>query len=117
VSFETPDDATGCALAIQHSFDEHRRAQGFAPLIHIGRHGPRATRQGSDWSGAGVHIAAKIGAIAERAEILVSTPDAHDGWRWLGQLSARLVRLRGTQSRARPQRPTGGNTKGFWALA
>jgi hypothetical protein len=33
-------------------------------------------------------IGARIGAIAERAEILASTRDAHDGWRWLGQLSA-----------------------------
>ena len=96
VWFETPGGAIGGAVAIQRSFDEHRRAQGFAPLIRIGLHGTRATPQASHWSGVGVHIAARIGAIAKSAEILARTRDAHDGWRSLGQLSARLVRLRGT---------------------
>lgn len=82
-------------VAIQRSFDEHRREQGFAPLIRIGLHGTRATPQGIDWSGVGVHIAARIGAIAESAEILVSTRDAHDGWRSLVSSEPRLVRLRG----------------------
>jgi class 3 adenylate cyclase len=58
VSFETADDAIGCAVAIQRCFDEHRREQGFAPPIGIGLHGTRATPQGSDWRGVGVHIAA-----------------------------------------------------------
>jgi hypothetical protein len=32
VSFEMPDDAIGCAVAIQRSFHGHRREQGSAPL-------------------------------------------------------------------------------------
>jgi class 3 adenylate cyclase len=32
----------------------------------------QATKEGSDWSGVGVHAAARIGALAQGEEILVS---------------------------------------------
>jgi class 3 adenylate cyclase len=50
----------------------HRREQGFAPRVRIGLHTAEATRQRRNYSGRGVHIAARIGAAATGDEILVS---------------------------------------------
>jgi class 3 adenylate cyclase len=75
-TFADPDAALGCAVAIQESLQEHRRKNGFAPSVRIGLHQAEATREGSDWSGVGVHAAARIGALAEEGEILLSTETA-----------------------------------------
>jgi class 3 adenylate cyclase len=72
VSFDEPREAIECAVAIQRALDEHRRTSGFSPRVRIGLHQAEATREGTDWSGVGVHAAARIGALAEGDEILVS---------------------------------------------
>jgi class 3 adenylate cyclase len=72
VAFERGVEAVECAVDIQRRLARHRREHGFAPWVRIGLHAAEATRQGSDYSGQGVHIAARIGAAAEREEILVS---------------------------------------------
>jgi class 3 adenylate cyclase len=72
VSFDEPREAIECAMAIQRAIDEHRRTSGFSPRVRIGLHQAEATREGTDWSGVGVHAAARIGALAEGDEILVS---------------------------------------------
>jgi class 3 adenylate cyclase len=71
VTFETPGDGVKCAVAIQRALAEHRREHGFAPWVRIGLYRAEATREGDDWSGGGVHAAARIGALAEAEEILV----------------------------------------------
>jgi class 3 adenylate cyclase len=76
VTFANPGDALGCAVAIQGALQEHRQKNGFAPSVRIGLHAAEATREGSDWSGVGVHAAARIGALAEAEEILLSTETA-----------------------------------------
>jgi class 3 adenylate cyclase len=40
--------------------------------VRIGMHVAEATRQGPDYAGQGVHAAARVGALAEREEILAS---------------------------------------------
>jgi class 3 adenylate cyclase len=72
VAFERGVEAVECAVDIQRRLARHRREHGFAPWVRIGLHAAEATRQGSDYSGQGVHVAARIGAAAEREEILVS---------------------------------------------
>ena len=57
---------------IQRRLVEHRRAHGFAPQVRIGVHAATAARKGDNYRGRGVHEAARIGALAEGAEILVS---------------------------------------------
>ena len=52
---------------------EHRRDHGFAPQVRIGLHAAEATRVAGDFEGAGVHAAARVGALAGGGEILVST--------------------------------------------
>ena len=73
VAFEEPDRAVRCAIDIQRQLADHRRQHGFAPWVRIGMHAADATRQGSDYSGQGVHVAARVAALAGREEIVVST--------------------------------------------
>jgi class 3 adenylate cyclase len=73
VAFERAADGLECAVDIQRRLARHRREHGFAPLVRIGLHTAEATREGRDYQGRGVHVAARIGAAAAREEILVST--------------------------------------------
>ena len=72
VAFGRAVDGLDCAVDIQRRLARHRREHGFAPGVRIGLHAAEATRQGGDYSGRGVHVAARVGAAAERDEILVS---------------------------------------------
>lgn len=76
VTFVDHGAALGCAVAIQEALQEHRRRNGFAPSVRIGLHMAEATREGADWSGVGVHAAARVGALAEAEEILLSKETA-----------------------------------------
>ena len=76
VTFDTPAAGIECAVAIQKTLEEHRRMHGFSPWVRIGLHRADATREGPDWSGVGVHAAARIGALADAEEILVSKETA-----------------------------------------
>jgi class 3 adenylate cyclase len=81
VAFDQPARAIEASVAIQRSLAEHRRAHGFAPGVRIGLHTAEATEVAGDYRGSGVHVAARIGAIAGRDEILASaaTVDAGGG--------------------------------------
>jgi class 3 adenylate cyclase len=72
VTFDGSRDAIECAVAVQRALDEHRRTHGFSPRVRIGLHMAEANREEADWSGVGVHAAARIGSLAEGDEILVS---------------------------------------------
>lgn len=72
-SFRDPTKAIDCAVAIQRRLAEQRRAQGFALQLRIGVHTADVNRQGLDYTGRGIHEAARIGALAEAGEILAST--------------------------------------------
>jgi class 3 adenylate cyclase len=76
VTFDDPRQAVECAVAIQRALDDHRREQGFSPVVRIGMHQAEATREGRDWSGVGVHAAARVGSLAEGDEILVTRDTA-----------------------------------------
>ena len=72
VAFESPKTAAECAVAIQRTLAEHRRSQGFSPQVRIGLHAAEATRLGDDYRGKGVHVAARVGALAQAGEILAT---------------------------------------------
>ncbi len=76
VGFDTPDDAIACGVAIQRTLDSQRREHGFAPQVRIGIHFASAQQVGSNYRGKGVHEAARIAALAEGGEILVSQETA-----------------------------------------
>jgi class 3 adenylate cyclase len=71
-TFGHPERAVACAVAIQAVLQQHRTEHGFAPLVRIGAHETLATPEGDDWHGVGVHVAARIGALGEAEQILVS---------------------------------------------
>ena len=76
VGFDGPDAALACAVAIQRGLSDHRQQHGFAPQVRIGVHESDATQQGANFSGKGVHEAARIAALAEAGEILASKSTA-----------------------------------------
>jgi class 3 adenylate cyclase len=71
-AFPDAEAALRCASDIQRTLAEHRRDHGFAPQVRIGLHAAEASRVGGDYEGAGVHAAARIGALAEGGEVLAS---------------------------------------------
>ena len=72
-AFDDAAGATTCAVAIQRKLAEHRRAHGFAPQVRIGLHAAEATAVADDYAGIGVHEAARVGALAEGGEIVVTS--------------------------------------------
>ncbi|MFL5736823.1 MAG: adenylate/guanylate cyclase domain-containing protein [Actinomycetota bacterium] len=71
-AFESPADAIRSSVAIQAALAEHRRTQGFAPGVRIGLHVADANQRSGDYSGKGVHVAARIAALAGAGEIFAS---------------------------------------------
>jgi class 3 adenylate cyclase len=69
-AFSGPAAALEAAITIQRSLDE----EPIAPDVRIGVHSGKATHtEDDDYTGQGVHMAARIGALAGGGEILVST--------------------------------------------
>jgi class 3 adenylate cyclase len=94
VAFADPRSAAACAIAIQRALDQHRRTHGFSPGIRIGLHEAEATRSGADYQGRGVHVAARIAALAGGGEILASR-DALGALADLATSAPRPVTLKG----------------------
>lgn len=72
VAFPDTASALASAVEIQRRLVEHRRAHGFAPQVRIGLHATAATHDGGDYTGLGVHTAARISSLAGAGEILAS---------------------------------------------
>jgi class 3 adenylate cyclase len=72
VAFPNANAALTCAVEIQRELADHRREHGFAPAVRMGLHATEATTDREGYSGAGVHAAARIGALAAGGEILAS---------------------------------------------
>jgi class 3 adenylate cyclase len=74
--FAAFDDARAgveCAISIQRALVDHRAATGFALSVRIGLHTAEANRRGSDYSGKGIHVAARVAALAGGGEILATS--------------------------------------------
>ncbi len=96
VAFDDAREALDCAVDIQRRLAAHRKDHGFAPWVRIGIHTAEATRQGDDYTGGGVHTAARIGDLGGKEEIVVSAETLAT----VGELSlpiseARSVTLKG----------------------
>jgi len=77
VAFPSAPQALDCGVAIQRTLFEHRRAHGFAPQVRIGLHAASAQREAQAYRGRGVHVAARIAALAEAGEIVASEETLH----------------------------------------
>jgi len=72
VAFDEPAAAIEAAVAVQRSLADQRRDHGFAPQVRIGLHEAQASTRAMDFSGRGVHEAARIGSLAAGGQILAS---------------------------------------------
>jgi class 3 adenylate cyclase len=98
ITFDDPRTGVECAVDIQRRLAKHRSEHGFAPLVRIGLHRAEATRTNGDYSGGGVHVAARVGAIAEAEEIVVSASVlAESGKLPFPMSEPRSVELKGVQ--------------------
>jgi class 3 adenylate cyclase len=72
VAFDSAKAGVACAIAIQRALRDHRDTTGFALSVRIGLHTAEANRRGTDYSGMGVHVAARVAALAGGGEIVAS---------------------------------------------
>ncbi len=77
-SFVETRSGIDCAVYIQRQLAKHRTEEGFAPLVRIGIHRTEATRERGDYSGGGIHLAARIGDYGSGEEIVVSSETIED---------------------------------------
>jgi class 3 adenylate cyclase len=75
VAFDSARRGIDCAVSIQRALRDQREASGFAPPVRIGLHTAEANRRAADYSGIGVHVAARVAALAGGGEI-VATAEA-----------------------------------------
>lgn len=94
VAFPDQARAIDCAVAIQRRLLEHRREQGFAPLVRIGVHTAETVVEDGAYRGKEVHRAARIGAMAEAGEIVASAATA-GSLRQVTTTMPRSVQLKG----------------------
>lgn len=77
-AFDGAAPAVASAVAIQRALAEQRSATGFAPDVRIGLHTADANRRGDDYSGMGVHVAARVAALAGAGEIIATADTLAD---------------------------------------
>jgi class 3 adenylate cyclase len=70
--FDAARPGVDCAISIQRALLDHRAATGFALSVRIGLHTAEANKRGSDYSGKGVHVTARVAALAQGGEILAT---------------------------------------------
>jgi class 3 adenylate cyclase len=78
VAFDTAGQALACARAIQRTLAEQRDDARSGLSVRIGLHTAEANRRGSDYSGVGVHTAARVAALAQAREILATAETLAD---------------------------------------
>jgi class 3 adenylate cyclase len=95
VAFPDATQAIDCAVAIQQALAEHRRDHGFAPQVRIGLHTSSAIQAGGTYKGKGVHEAARIGALANANEIVISVETFEAARSPVRTANERTVHLKG----------------------
>jgi class 3 adenylate cyclase len=98
VAFDSSRGALESAVAVQRALAEHRRSHGFAPSVRMGLHAAEANRRGSDYSGSGVHVAARIAALAEGGQVLASAETATEAAAPFATSEPRPVALKGVSA-------------------
>ena len=94
VGFDSPDQALACAVAIQRRLAEHRRPPASRRRCGSACTPPARRRSAKNFSGKGVHEAARIAALADGDEIISSQATAAGGRFPVSE--PRTVTLRGT---------------------
>ncbi|MGH9230731.1 MAG: adenylate/guanylate cyclase domain-containing protein [Acidimicrobiales bacterium] len=75
--FDHPEDAVGCAIALQRRFDADRQAGRFTPQVRMGLHAGEALgADDGDIIGRSLNVASRVTGLAGSGEILVTEPVA-----------------------------------------
>jgi class 3 adenylate cyclase len=98
VAFDSSRNALESAVDVQRALADHRRSHGFAPSVRMGVHAADANRRGSDYSGSGVHVAARIAALAEGGQVLASAETATGAATPFAASEPRRVALKGVSA-------------------
>jgi class 3 adenylate cyclase len=72
-AFDAAPAAIDAAAAIQRDLRDHHDDSGVTLSVRIGLNVAEASQRAGDYIGIGVHVAARIGAIATGGQILVAT--------------------------------------------
>ncbi len=99
IVFGDASHAIECALAIQRSLREHRREHGFAPAVRIGLHVGDVMRPDTGYQGRAVHLAARIGGLAQPDEIVASRSVVDAAGHGVAHGPEREVELKGIRDR------------------
>jgi class 3 adenylate cyclase len=78
VAFESARAGIDCAIAVQRALSEQGRTSGFALSVRVGLHTAEANRRGDDYSGVGVHLAARVAGLANAGEIVATAETVAD---------------------------------------
>lgn len=97
VAFDSAGPGIECAKAIQRALAEHRQGSGFALSVRIGLHSAEANTRGADYSGVGVHLAARVASVGGGGEI-VATTDTLDEADETARTDRREVSLKGVSA-------------------
>ena len=111
-AFDNPKAAIEAAIAIQRALD----AEIVAPDVRIGAHTGGAFEsdgESNQYGGEAVHLAARIGAAAGAAEILVSRDTLDGVGGGSGCRSLARSSSRASTSRSRSSRSTGASAQSF----
>ena len=95
-AFDSAQAGVDCAISIQRALRDQRTSTGFAPPVRIGLHTGEANRRGTDYSGMGVHLAARVSSLAEGGEIL-ATAETLAGVADVPSSNAREVPVKGVK--------------------
>ena len=76
IAFGTPEAATRCAVGAQRSLDKGRLMGKAEILVRVGVHYGSVVHRENDIFGRNVELAARVAALAEGGQILVSEPVA-----------------------------------------
>ena len=87
-AFDSARSGVDCARSIQRALVDHRASSGFALSIRIGIHTAEANSRGTDYSGKGVHVAARVVELAQGGEILATSETLAEA----GDISASAAR-------------------------
>jgi class 3 adenylate cyclase len=71
-AFDSARSGVDCATSIQRALFDQQNSTGFAPPVRVGLHTADANRRGTDYSGKGVHVAARVAELAKGGEILAT---------------------------------------------
>ena len=95
LAFDDIDRALEATIALQRRLAEHRGREGFAPAVRIGINAAEGSRSGSDYSGRGVNLAARVCAAASGDEILVTRSSLDGSRRTFNLGDQRSLELKG----------------------